>query len=310
MVILVAATAGKAQSTGDTLIIEVGKSKLMFIVNDVNDIEKIRNYDLNKIMQRLQGSYDQDSVIVLSLADVEQAATSSPDAPDSLRTPEEPAVTRVETEVMEINIDRFKHYVLIEFGMNNYLENGSTPSSNAAYNVRPWGSWYFAIGSLNRFRISRGFMIDGFINVSWYNFKFQQDDTYVLRGDEQVEFVSNPEALDASFDKSKLTVAYLNAALVPMVNLGKKGGKNGLLLGAGMYAGYRIGSYMKVKYDDGNTEKKKNHDPFYLNDFRYGVRFQAGLGDDVKVFVNYDLNELFREGRGPELNAFSFGIVF
>jgi hypothetical protein len=29
----------------------------------------------------------------------------------------------------------------------------------------------------------------------------------------------------------------------------------------------------------------------------------------LDVFFNYDLNDLFNEGRGPELNAFSFGII-
>ena len=28
------------------------------------------------------------------------------------------------------------------------------------------------------------------------------------------------------------------------------------------------------------------------------------------LFFNYDLNELFAEGKGPKLNAFSFGVIF
>ncbi len=293
-----------AQNIGDTLIIDVGKSKLMFIVNDTTDIAKIKSYDLNKIMQRLQATMGPDSVIVLSLADVQEIETPNPP-----KEPEEPTMTQVETGVVEVNYDRIKHSFNIELGMNNYLENGSTPSSNAAYNVRPWGSWYVALGWVNQFPLSKTFSIEGGINVSWYNFKFQNDDTYVIRGDEQVEFIPNPEMLDANFKKSKLTVAYLNASIVPTFNLGKNGSRNGFRVGAGMYAGYRIGSYFKVKYDDGENRKKKNHDSFFLNDFRYGVRVQAGFrGTDL--FFNYDLNELFKEDRGPSLNAISFGIIF
>ncbi len=84
---------------------------------------------------------------------------------------------------------------------------------------------------------------------------------------------------------------------------------SGFRFGVGMYAGYRLGSHSKVKYDDGNTEKKKDHDSFYLNDFRYGVRVQTGF-QGTDLFFNYDLNELFKEDRGPALNAISFGIVF
>ena len=114
-----------AQSVGDTLIIEVGKSKLMFIVNDLDDLEKIKNYDLNKIMQRLQGSYNQDSVIVLTLAEVEKNASEiePPAAPDQ---PDEPEITRVETDVIELNYDRFKHFFNLELGMNNYLKKPFT----------------------------------------------------------------------------------------------------------------------------------------------------------------------------------------
>lgn len=27
-------------------------------------------------------------------------------------------------------------------------------------------------------------------------------------------------------------------------------------------------------------------------------------------FINYDMNELFATGKGPKLNAFSFGVTF
>lgn len=293
---------------GDTLIIEVGKSKLLFIVNDLKDIEKIKNYDLNKIIQRLQGTLESDSTIVLSLADIE--VQKDPQY-DTAHIEEGAEVTEVETNVIEINRHIIRdHSFNMELGMNNYLEDGGdTPSSDALYNVRPWGSWYVGLGWKNSISLSRHFYIEAGGNVTWYNFKFERDDAYVIRGDEEVEFIANPQNLDASFDKSKLTVAYLNATVVPMFNFGKKGMYHGFRIGMGAYAGYRLGSYSKVKYDDGDTEKKKNHDSFYLNDFRYGVRLQTGYkGTDL--FFNYDLNELFRKDKGPALNAISFGIIF
>ena len=156
-------------------------------------------------------------------------------------------------------------------------------------------------------------------NISWYNFKFQNDAIFVQRGAEGVEFNENPYMFDASFKKSKLTVAYVNISLVPMFHFGRKSydgwrvwdqaAHSGFRIGLGGYAGYRIGSYNKVKYNNGNNEKFKDHDSFYLNNFRYGMRLQLGFGD-TDLFFSYDINDLFKEGRGPELNAFSFGIVF
>ena len=77
-----------------------------------------------------------------------------------------------------------------------------------------------------------------------------------------------------------------------------------------MYAGYRLGSRAKYVFrEDDDRERVKDRTNFYVNNWRYGVRFQVGYRG-LDLFANYDLNELFVEGRGPELNAFSFGIVF
>ena len=45
-----------------------------------------------------------------------------------------------------------------------------------------------------------------------------------------------------------------------------------------------------------------------MTDLRYGLRAQLGFGD-TDLFFTYDLNELFNEDQGPELNAFSIGII-
>ena len=42
---------------------------------------------------------------------------------------------------------------------------------------------------------------------------------------------------------------------------------------------------------------------------RYGLRAQIGF-NDIDLFINYDMNELFAAGKGPQLNAFSFGVTF
>ena len=71
---------------------------------------------------------------------------------------------------------------------------------------------------------------------------------------------------------------------------------NGLIFGAGLIS-------------HGDKEKEKDHDNFYLNNLRYGIRFQIGVRS-TDLFVNYDMNELFATDRGPKLNAISFGIIF
>jgi hypothetical protein len=58
----------------------------------------------------------------------------------------------------------------------------------------------------------------------------------------------------------------------------------------------------------GKDEKIKDKDSFFLNNFRYGVRLQVGYRS-TDLFFNYDLNDLFSTGKGPSLNAFSFGVT-
>ena len=293
----------------DTVLIEVGSSSILFIIRDKADLEKLQSYDLNRIVDELHLRLVPDAEIVVEAATI----------PEVTETEEEDEFEEIE-EVESVRPRGVRHYFNIDLGMNNYLTGDGFPDeNNEPYTVRPWGSWYIALGSVNEAFISRGMSLQFGLNVSWYNFKFQNDDVYVVRGDETVEFPYNPEMLNASFKKSKLTVAYINASLVPMFHFGQKkysgwqvwdsNPHSGFRIGIGGYGGYRIGSYHKVKYNDGDTKKRKDHDSFYLENFRYGLRLQLGFGD-TDLFVNYDLNKLFREDRGPDLNAFSFGIVF
>jgi len=214
--------------------------------------------------------------------------------------------------------------IAIEFGMNNYLENGDFPDANAApYAVRPWGSWYVGLGWSRANYVSRSFLFEWGGNFTWYNFKLEDDDIVIQKGPEMVEF--NSLASEYSGLKSKLTASYFNVNFVPMFDFSgnkrkvkslESGSvkienykKQGFKFGVGVYGGYRLGSHSKIKYkNDGDTDKDKEHNSFYLNNWRYGLRMRMGI-KSLDVFVNYDLNDLFSEGRGPELNAFSFGII-
>lgn len=46
----------------------------------------------------------------------------------------------------------------------------------------------------------------------------------------------------------------------------------------------------------------------YVENFRYGARVEIGVSD-VTLFFNYDLNNLFQENLGPEVQVLSFGVL-
>jgi hypothetical protein len=211
---------------------------------------------------------------------------------------------------------------MIDLGMNNYLEDGKSPDSNAPYAVKPWGSWYIALKSINDTHIGGKLHLLWGGDVSWYTFKFENPSVRLVQGEENLIFMSEDIS---NAHKSKLNVSYLNVSVVPMLRFGKKHGHKwydhddhfsmsmgrtgGFRIGLGGYAGYRLGSKTKsVIKEGGDKDKNKDHENYYLNDWRYGVRLQAGVGS-FDAFINYDLNDLFRDNKGPALNAISFGII-
>ena len=128
--------------------------------------------------------------------------------------------------------------------------------------------------------------------------------------------------------KSKLSASYLNIEIVPVFDFSygkvrtndsesrrrrytKHVRPNGFTIGIGGYAGYRLDSWTKNVYKDGNGDEQKDKEgsTFHLNNLRYGARVQIGLDYDFSIFCNYDLNTVFVENEGPKLNAVSFGLT-
>jgi hypothetical protein len=207
---------------------------------------------------------------------------------------------------------RTTHHWNLDLGLNNYLQNGSFPDAlGEPWGLRPLGSRYVAISTLNRTRLGQPGSVAHIqwgLSLDWYNFMFQ-DNVQIQRGPDQA-FVSEPAVSGRNLDKSKLTAAYINTPLMLVLDFGKSKNR-GFNIGFGGYTGYRIAGYSKIRYEDNNrTRRERNHDNFYLNNVRYGLTAQVGYRG-VTFFGNYDLNPLFSEGRGPggqNLNAVSFGI--
>lgn len=318
----------------DSVVIRVGEgSKVIFAIKDKKDLETLKQYDFQALMDdmlaKLENNdttamkkpskeYLKDSTAVLTTASVESQTAEVKEEKN-----EEPVEERWkdenwnEHEHKKWRGRRTYHSFNMDFGINNYLSDGTFPdATNELYTVKPWGSWYVGINSVQRTRLAQKFFLEWAGGVSWYNFKFQNASTVMSKDDTGVKFTVDPR--DVEFVKSKLTATYLNVSVVPLVDFsGNKRrtalfeghGSDSFRFGVGPYAGYRIDSYYKQVYkDDGDKRKTRERDNFYLNNMRYGLRAQIGF-DDIDLFINYDLNELFTTGKGPLLNAFSFGIT-
>lgn len=303
-----------AQKKADTVIIKVGQgSKIIFAIQDKNDLETMKKYNFQKLMD--------DMITKLEARDSSKLSKPSADfLKDSVKDvtpPSEPEQVTTITRSERYHGRRTRSSFNIDVGTNNYLENGAFPdASNRLYAVRPWGSWYVSLNHTYRTRLASKFFLEWGGGVSWYNFKFQNDKVVMGKDDNGVLF--NIDSRGYDFTKSKLTATFVNLSVVPVLDFGGNKYKpaffdghhaGGFRIGAGPYVGYRIDSYTKQVYDkEGDTKKEHHHDTYYLNNLRYGVRLQLGF-NDVDFFFNYDMNSLFSDNKGPQLNAFSFGIT-
>lgn len=330
--------AAFAQRT-DTVVVELAKtSRMVFTIKDKRDLEKLKQYDFqalfNDIIAKLERN---DSVIIIvdsvkntKVADntIQETSTDWAQKDFDRDDYDDDYDYDDDSDVRVFHSNREKRYkhrrttqsFNLDLGINGYLEDGKFPDeAGAAYAVRPWGSWYVALNSTQRTRISNAFFVEWSLGVSWYNFKFQNDNTIITKEPDRLVF--EEDTRDVSFVKSKLTVPYLNASLVPMFDIGNGGSSHrkgrmwrsynsAFRIGVGPYAGYRIGGYTKQVFkEDGEKEKIRNRDNFYLSNLRYGARLQIGI-HSADFFINYDINELFATDKGPALNAFSFGVTF
>lgn len=200
-----------------------------------------------------------------------------------------------------------------DFGLNNYLEDGEFPTGEP-YEIKPWGSWFFAINHVWNTPVKGALNLEWGVGFSFNAFKFDDSNIQVIEGDESVEFIERPEL---NTIKSKLGTSYFNITAVPMFDFGKRkrskfswrrSSGSGFRVGVGGFAGYRLGGRSKLVFRDGGRERDRIRDSFFLENWRYGVRGQIGYRS-IDFFINYDFNDLFESGRGPELNAISFGII-
>jgi hypothetical protein len=325
-------TFSQAQThAADTVVIRVGEgSKVILAIHDKKDLEAFKRYDFQALIHDMISKLENKDTTRLTTPSVNYLKDTVKEK--SVKANEAPVSEP--TESWEKRSDRRRHVgrrtyhsFNIDLGTNNYLSSGKFPDqSNAQYSVRPWGSWYVGLNSIQRTHVAGKFFVEWGFGVSWYNFKFQDDKTNIIKDNNTVTFSEDPRAFN--FQKSKLTASYLNASFVPVIDFGRGGRKTTIFdgsrvdfssrgnhsssfrIGVGPYVGYRIDSYTKLMFKDGgDLKKERSHDSFYLNDIRYGMRLQFGF-NDVDFFFNYDLNNLFADNKGPKLNAFSFGITF
>lgn len=312
----------------DSIIVEFGKyGKIVIIIENKEDFERLKKMDINQIVKELDLALNQDTG-ELTVIEIQSKKGNK----EILRVNENGNETEVSLGRIKVIVDEswggtkikvettekkqkdpsFKTYFNMDLGINTYLNStGNFPSSNDPHATKGWGSWNVGLNWMASQRLAKGFHWDFGIGIQWYNFKLENRDFQAVRGDEEIDFLQRS---DVNGFKSKISASYLTAQTLLKIDFGKinNNGKRGLRLAAGPYVGYRLSGRSKFVYRElsgSGRRKDKQNTGIYLNNLRYGLRGEVGVGR-FNFFSTYDMNTLFQDGRGPELHPLTFGVIF
>jgi cytochrome c oxidase assembly protein Cox11 len=111
-----------------------------------------------------------------------------------------------------------------------------------------------------------------------------------------------------SFSKNMLKASYITVPILFQFNTSKNHGKSFHFAVGGQVA-IKLGSRSKqVYFADGDKKRDIYKSDYNLNPFQYGLTARVGYGK-VNVFANYNLSEVFKSGKGPELYPFQIGVT-
>jgi len=202
---------------------------------------------------------------------------------------------------------------VLAFGLNNVITKGESLSDS---NFKVGGSRFAEIGWAWRTRV---FKETNWLRVK-YGFSFQfnglkpTDNRYFVDTGATTEL----QTFGMDLDKSKFRVDNLvfpvHFEVGPSNKIEKKeyfryDTYNKIKLGVGGYAGFRLASRQKLKFNDGTEDvKQKLKGTYNVNDFVYGLSAYLGWRD-AALYVKYDLNTLFKDNPLEQRNV-SLGLRF
>ena len=296
-----------ASTPPDSVIVNFGDSKMTVYLANSQDAEKLQKMDLNTLAQRITKYLQEPNDVNATISDESGTYKITKTNGNTKVFYERVNTPQPERKDKNIKItwdfsrkETTNHKTLhtdfgIDVGLNGFAQTSDL--ANTPYVLDAARSRYVALNSFTRFNLNKtgSLRFKVGLQVAWYNFMFDRS-AKLQRQDTGLEFVDIP-----NLQKSKLAASYLDIPIFLEV-----GTRRWLNFGIGGYVGYNITSWTKIKYSNGQKEHDRQN--YFLTPFRYGVSAQVGIGS-VKVFANYDLNELFlKDKNAPQINAFSFGL--
>lgn len=337
-------SAASAQATlKDSVVISFNEqTRIIIYGTDRKEIEKLTQYDFNRlirdVLQKLNTVPDSNGVTrdwmdgALYLRQNELPA-EKPEGTGKSRDPESvppkssdnSTVIKVTStfgseedtfETDTVRVRQVRHYVRrsprqgieVKLGFNTYGKKDWEGYDPENFNLRTGGSRYVSLGLVKSIPVVRGkqsgFFMDLGMDVSWFNLMFEGNQ--VIRKESNGLLFSaqtNEQGEEVRLKKNKIVSPHINISVMPTVVF-----RNPVIshVSAGVYGGYRIGGYRKTEAYHGR--KSRVASDFYMQDLHYGLALEVGIRCFPDLFMNYDLNNFFEAGKGPQVRMLSFGI--
>ena len=193
----------------------------------------------------------------------------------------------------------------IDLGLNMLLGDGSNGDFHGEYTLleqRALKSWNFNFNiadiGIAFTRTHRVGLYSG-IGLGWNNFSFNTP-VRLEKGENSLNCYAIDEDLEGRVKRSKLGVLYLQSPLMLEVRPTRKS-----YIAFGVTGGFRINTWTKIKYSDGDVEKA--HKDYYINRFKLDASLRGG-GSHMGFYANYSLLPFFNESKAPTAHSLSFGL--
>lgn len=143
------------------------------------------------------------------------------------------------------------------------------------------------------------------IGVRFHSYRLDDDVSITL---DENNVVQPQHLTDNNIKKSKLGLVSVMVPLLAEFQIPINSYQNRIYISGGIYGSAKLNSHTKIKYKQDQNEKIKVVDHFSLHDFSYGIMIRTGYRW-INLHATYDLVDLFKNGKGPELTPFSVGIT-
>jgi hypothetical protein len=306
-----------AETEPDTVTIQVGKSKVVFLIDNKDDLKAMEEYNFEELIEQFEDLIEKADSSGKTIVIDERKLDDSSD--DYLEINFGDGIFFGDRKKQKPRVTNHFH---MDFGLNNMSESGSQISSEP-YRLDNWGSRYVAFNAMNKVRLGKNkgpANIQFGAELAWNNLMFQ-DDITIRKIDGQGQFINYldpnlPSELQITNGiparKGKMTVATIGLPVLFGMDFGKN---DDLKIAAGGYVNYKIASYTKtVFFEDGDREKVKNYSDYGLSDWRYGLIATFSY-KGLSIFGKYDLSPLFKTNplrpdgsQAGDFNVYSFGI--